>query len=99
MNLKRYSLVVLTDPVIRHLSVCNGIPSPTLHMQHNRHRQCSAYLGRQSNRLQVRSVTAWAYFLGELVMGTVLAVSTNLSHLISVPDACRVAENGAACKV
>ena len=42
----------------------------------------------------VRSVTAWADFLGELVTGTVLAVSTKLSHLISVPDACRKAENG-----
>ena len=27
-------------------------------------------------------------------MGTVFAVSTKLSHLISVPDACRIAENG-----
>jgi hypothetical protein len=34
-----------------------------------------------------------------MVMGTVLAVSTKLSHLISVPDAWRVAGNGAASKV
>jgi len=68
VNLKRYSFGILTDPVIRLRLVCNGISSPIFRMQHNRHSQYSTYLGRQSNRVQARSITAWADFLGELVM-------------------------------
>ena len=69
------------------------------------HNRYSPYLDRRSNhalseyRVQVRNITAWADFLGELVMGTMFAVSTEQSHLISVPDACRMAEDRAAYKV